>query len=135
MILHGCARPDWEAAVAAGAYAGDTLDTEGFVHCSDPGTVHLPLTALFRGRTDLVLLVIDPAVVGSPVRWEPGDPADPAGSAWFPHVFGPIPVGAVTAVHPLVPELDGSFRLPAALRTAGDERTAREPFTAGEEHG
>jgi uncharacterized protein (DUF952 family) len=118
MILHGCPRDAWTAAQETGSYAGDTLDTEGFVHCSDPGTVHLPMTALFHGRTDLVLLEIDPWVLDVPVRWEPGDPADPAGTAWFPHVYGPIPTGAVVAVHDLVPEPDGSFRLPAALRTA-----------------
>jgi uncharacterized protein (DUF952 family) len=116
MILHGCPRATWESALAAGAYTADTLDTEGFVHCSDFGTVHLPLTALFRGRTDLVLLVIDPARVAAPVRWEPGDPADPAGTPWFPHVYGPIPAGAVVAAHAMVPEPDGSFLLPAALR-------------------
>lgn len=116
MILHGCPRADWEAAVQAGAYAADTLASEGFVHCSDPGTVHLPLSALFAGRTDLMLLVIDPAKVQAPVRWEPGDPADPAGTPWFPHVYGPIPVGAVDAALALTPEPDGSFLLPARLR-------------------
>jgi uncharacterized protein (DUF952 family) len=119
MILHACPKVAWDSALAAGGYAGDTLETEGFVHCSDPGTVHLPLTALFAGRTDLVLLAIDPALVTVPVRWEPGDPADPAGTPWFPHVYGPIPVDAVTAVHDLVPEPDGSFRLPVPLRSAG----------------
>ena len=118
MILHGCPRLAWEAALSAGAYTGDTLATEGFVHCSDPGTVHLPLSVLFKGRTDLLLLVVDPALVGAPVRWEPGDPADPAGTPWFPHVYGPIPVDAVIATPPLTPEPDGSFLLPPALREA-----------------
>ena len=115
MILHGCPRTAWEAALDAGSYTGDTLATEGFVHCSDPGTVHLPLTALFNGRTDLVLLVVDPARVGAPVRWEPGDPRN-ASAPWFPHVYGPVPVEAVAAVHDLVPEPDGSFLLPPPLR-------------------
>jgi uncharacterized protein (DUF952 family) len=117
MILHGCSRESWTAAAAAGTYTGDTLHSEGFVHCSDAGTVHLPMTALFRGRTDLVLLEIDPRLLDVPVRWEPGDPADPQGGAWFPHVYGPIPATAVVAVHDLVPEPDGSFLLPPALRT------------------
>lgn len=119
MILHACPRAAWDSALAAGGYAGDTLETEGFVHCSDPGTVHLPLTALFAGRTDLVLLAIDPSRLTVPVRWEPGDPADPTGTPWFPHVYGPIPVDAVVAAHDLVPEPDGSFRLPVPLRSAG----------------
>jgi uncharacterized protein (DUF952 family) len=115
VILHACPRDAWDDAVARGRYPGDTLATEGFVHCSDLGTIHLPLTYLFRGRTDLVLLQIDPALVGAPVRWEPGDPADPT-APWFPHVYGPIPTAAVQAVHPLTPEPDGSFLPPAPLR-------------------
>jgi uncharacterized protein (DUF952 family) len=58
--------------------------------------------------------VVDPALVGAPVRWEPGAPASPAG-AWFPHVYGPIPVSAVLAEHEFPPEPDGTFRLPRAL--------------------
>nr|WP_245614544.1 DUF952 domain-containing protein [Actinokineospora inagensis] len=83
-----------------------------FVHCSDPGTVHLPANRLFAGRSDLVLLVVDPA--GLDVRWEPGDPPIPGGP-WFPHVYGSIPAPSVVAVYPFPPGPDGLFELPAAL--------------------
>ncbi|KAA2257125.1 DUF952 domain-containing protein [Solihabitans fulvus] len=114
MILHFCPRSEWTAAVERGEYRHESLDHEGFVHCSDPGTVHLPATALFAGRTDLVLLVIDPAVLDLPVRWEAGEPAHPSG-VWFPHVYGPIPVDAVVAVVDFPPSPDGGFVLPPAL--------------------
>ncbi|HVV13524.1 DUF952 domain-containing protein [Amycolatopsis sp.] len=110
MILHICAEGDW----TGGEYRPPSLDTAGFVHCSDPGTTHLPANALYAGRTDLVLLEIDPARLGVPLRWEEGDPPHPAG-IWFPHVYGPIRPDAVVAVHPFPPEADGSFRLPAAI--------------------
>ena len=111
MILHVCGRTEWAAVDPHVGYAPDSLRTVGFVHCSDPGTVHLPATRLFRGRTDLVLLVIDPRRLSVPVRWEPGDPPEPGGP-WFPHVYGPIPTEAVVAVHDLPPQPDGEFRLP-----------------------
>jgi uncharacterized protein (DUF952 family) len=91
-----------------------SLETEGFVHCSDPGTVHLPANRLFAGRTDLVLLEIDTARLDVPLRWEPGVPPDPNG-AWFPHVFGPIPAAAVVAAHDFPPGPAG-FTLPGALQ-------------------
>jgi uncharacterized protein (DUF952 family) len=91
-----------------------SLEDVGFLHCSDFGTVHLPANRLFAGRTDLVLLVIDPARLDVPLRWEPGDPPDPNG-AWFPHVYGPIPPEAVVAVHAFPPGPDG-FVLPQSLR-------------------
>jgi uncharacterized protein (DUF952 family) len=113
VILHIISREDWAAARAAGQVTAPSLATVGFVHCSDPGTVHLPAGALYAGRIDLLLLEIDPTRLGVPLRWEPGD-ADPAGP-WFPHVFGPIPVSAVVAAHDYPPNPDGGFALPASL--------------------
>ncbi|SHE66636.1 DUF952 domain-containing protein [Streptoalloteichus hindustanus] len=114
MILHICARAEWDSARAVGEHVPAGFAVDGFVHCSDPGTVHLPANALFRGRDDLVLLEIDPAGLGVELRWEPGDPGNPAGP-WFPHVYGPIPTAAVVAVHDFPPSPDGTFRLPDAL--------------------
>jgi uncharacterized protein (DUF952 family) len=60
-----------------------------------------------------VLLRCDPALVGAPVRWEPGVPTDPA-AMLFPHLYGPLPVAAVTSVTPYLPGADGTFpELPA----------------------
>lgn len=126
MILHLCDRAALARARAEGVLRPDSLDDVGFVHCSDPGTVHLPATALFAGRTDVVLLEIDPALLDVPVRWEPGQrdgrTEDPTGP-WFPHVYGPVPMSAVVGEHELRPEADGTFRPPAAVR--GDTSRGR----------
>jgi uncharacterized protein (DUF952 family) len=117
-ILHICPAAAWRPARAAGGvYAGDTLATEGFIHCSRAEQVQLPANLLFRGRTDLVLLEIDEARLSAPVRYERGDPADPD-SARFPHVYGPVPVSAVVAVHDFPPGPDGTFTLPPTVGTA-----------------
>lgn len=116
MILHIISRDDWRTASAAGEVRPASLAEAGFVHCSDLGTVHLPANAHYAGRTDLLLLVIDPVRV--PVRWEPGVPPIPGGP-WFPHVYGPIPVSAVLATHDFPPDADGVFHLPAALGQPG----------------
>jgi uncharacterized protein (DUF952 family) len=97
-----------------GEYRAPSLDAAGFIHCSDPGTAHLPANALYAGRTDLVLLEIDPGTLSVLLRWEAGVPAHPSG-VWFPHVYGPIPWAAVVAVHAFPPSSDGSFRLPEGL--------------------
>lgn len=110
MILHITARDEY---VAGQPYRAASLGTEGFVHCSDFGTVHLPANRLFAGRTDLVLLVVDPAKLDVPLRWEPGSPPSPGG-VWFPHVYGSIPPEAVIAVHDFPSGPEG-FRLPPAL--------------------
>ena len=114
MILHICPRDAWAKAVAAGTYEGDTLATQGFVHCSTEEQVHLPATALFRGRTDLILLEIDEARLPVPVIWEEGDPPHPDG-LFFPHLYAALPVTAVVAVHEYRPEADGTFTRPQGL--------------------
>jgi uncharacterized protein (DUF952 family) len=108
VLVHICAADDWRSAEDRGELRPPSLDDVGFIHLSAPEQVHLPANRLYAGRTDLVLLHIDPAKVASPVRWEPGVPTDPE-SMLFPHLYGPLPVEAVTSVTPYPPESDGSF--------------------------
>jgi uncharacterized protein (DUF952 family) len=110
-LLHMCTTADWEAARTAGALAPPSLAEVGFVHLSTPEQVTLPANRLFRGRSDILLLVIDPARIGVEVRWEPGVPGDPE-SMRFPHAYGPVPTAAVLRVVPYHPRPDGSFPAP-----------------------
>lgn len=105
-LVHLCAAPEWSLARTRGVVRSP--DGAGFVHLSTPQQVHLPANRLYRGRTDLVLLYIDPARLPDPVRWEPGVP--PEGSMLFPHLYGPLPVAAVVDVTPYRPGPDGVFR-------------------------
>jgi uncharacterized protein (DUF952 family) len=114
VILHICPRAEWSASEGSAIYRPATLDEIGFVHCSDPGTVHLPANRLYPGRRDLLLLELDESALGAPLRWEPGVPPV-EGGPWFPHVYGPIPRAAVLGVHEFPPEEDGRFRLPRSL--------------------
>jgi uncharacterized protein (DUF952 family) len=108
LILHICPREEWAKAAEAGFYEGDTLATEGFIHCSAADWVHVVATLRFHGRTDLVLLEIDESRVGAPVVWEDGVPPSPDGRQ-FPHVYGRLPVDAVVMVHDFAPSEGGSF--------------------------
>ncbi|TQK31728.1 uncharacterized protein (DUF952 family) [Arthrobacter sp. SLBN-53] len=108
LLLHLCTAEEWERARAAGEHRPASLDDVGFVHLSTPEQVHLPANRLFAGRTDLVLLHIDPRALTDEVRWEPGVPTDPE-SMVFPHLYGPLPAAAVTSVTPYLPATDGFF--------------------------
>ncbi|ADD41864.1 DUF952 domain-containing protein [Stackebrandtia nassauensis] len=115
MILHFCSEAAWDAAKRSGDYRGDTLDSEGFIHCSTAEQVHLPANFLIRGRTDQVLLEIDETRLIPELLWESGDPDDPDGMK-FPHLYGPLNLDAVVAVHPFPPGPDGEFSVPATVR-------------------
>ena len=108
VLVHLCSNDEWKAAQRGGALRPESLETVGFVHLSTPEQVHLPANRLYAGRTDLVLLRIDPARLSSPVRWEPGDPTDPDGVV-FPHLYGELPVQAVINVTPYLPDEAGCF--------------------------
>ena len=111
VLVHLCSVEEWVRARIRGhvrpAAAGSGVK-DRFVHLSTPKQVHLPADRLYRGRDDLVLLHIDPALLDSPVRWEPGVPTDPE-SMLFPHLYGPLPVRAVMRVTAYLPAPDGTF--------------------------
>ncbi len=106
-IYHWCPADAW--ASTTGEYSPPSLDEEGFIHFSYEHQVEPTATALDRGRTDLVLLCVDPTTleVVDEDCYETGER--------FPHIYGPIPVAAVTDVYPFPSLPDGSFRLPAGL--------------------
>lgn len=96
-LLHITTPAAWAEAQARGAYTADSLATEGFIHCSEPHQVAWVAGQRFRGRTDLIVLEIDPAGLGAEIRYENLE----GGTELFPHVYGEIPCAAVTGVAPL----------------------------------
>lgn len=108
-IFHIARQADWEAALTAGTYRqstlGRTLEQEGFIHCSERQQVAGVANAFYRDVDGLVLLVIDMDRVGAEVRYE----AVGGGTERFPHIYGPLNVDAVVAVHRFEPGRDGAF--------------------------
>lgn len=102
MIFHLALAADWDAAIAAGEYRvstlGRTLEEEGFIHASaDLAQARGVAARYYRDVTEpLVLLQIEEDLLGCPVRFEVPDGA----AEEFPHIYGPVPVSAVTAVTP-----------------------------------
>ncbi|HEY1303716.1 MAG TPA: DUF952 domain-containing protein [Vicinamibacterales bacterium] len=105
MILHITTDRAWLEARSQGAYTADSLATEGFIHCSTPAQVIWVANIRFRGRTDLVLLHIDPTRLDARIVYENLE----GGEQLFPHVYGAIPIAAVVKVTPFQPSQDGSF--------------------------
>ncbi|MFJ6668101.1 DUF952 domain-containing protein [Streptomyces sp. NPDC091383] len=102
-VVHITERSLWEAARERGTYEvstrGRTLDQVGFIHFSS--REQLPAVAAFlygayEGPDELVVLVVDPALLDAPLRYEPVK----EGGEEFPHLYGPLPVSAVVEVEP-----------------------------------
>jgi uncharacterized protein (DUF952 family) len=116
-LYHMTPGAEWAAAQALGEYRlstrGKTLAEEGFIHCSHAHQIVRVADAIYRGTRGLVLLVIDPAAVRAEIREE----ALGGAGERFPHIYGPLNADAVVDVLPFEPAADGSFELPASLRS------------------
>ena len=95
MILHVCSAAAWAAARTSGIYRAESLSSEGFIHFSRWSQLAGTVGRYYAGVEDLVVLVVDPS--GLDVRVE----ASPSTGESFPHLYEPLPVGAVVEVMPL----------------------------------
>src|SRR5690349_1869662 len=117
MIYHVTSRSAWGEARQSGEYRAESLDTEGFIHCSTGSQVLPVVEKYYMGQIDLLLLMIDPSRLSSDLKWEPPSggtppPGVPEGEL-FPHIYGPINLDAIVNVYPLESNPDGQFKLPA----------------------
>lgn len=110
-LFHICARSDWEEARRRGEYRTASLESEGFIHLSTPDQVAATADRFYRGQTGLVLLVIDAGRLLPEVRYEAAD------GALFPHLYGPLPLGAVMGVSEFEPGEGGGFDAPTDFPT------------------
>ena len=110
-VYHITTNAEVQSARESNRYLPTAFDREGFIHCSYRRQVMATANRIFRGREDLVLLEIDLEQLSCPVLDENLE----GGCELYPHIYGPLPMAAVIAVHPLSPDADGSFSLPVAL--------------------
>jgi uncharacterized protein (DUF952 family) len=111
----GLYEPERAAAARSGVYGPESLAEDGFIHCSLPEQLITVANALYRGRQDVILLVIDPSRVPAEIRFED---CYESGQE-FPHIYGPLPVEAVERQVAFEPGADGAFAWPPALNHSG----------------
>jgi uncharacterized protein (DUF952 family) len=111
-LFHITERAAWAAAAESGEYRistrGLTLAEQGFIHCSLRHQLRAVAEYLYEDAEDLVVLVIDGTRLPAPVRYEAPEP----GAERYPHVYGPIPIGAVVEAVPVTRDLSGRMVLP-----------------------
>ncbi len=116
MIYHLTSSESWQEARQRGAYRADSLDTEGFIHCSTEAQILPVADAYYKGQSGLILFQIDPTLLSAELRWEPPSggsppPGVPEGDL-FPHVYGTINLNAIVKVYELESISDGKHKMP-----------------------
>jgi uncharacterized protein (DUF952 family) len=104
-------REQWEQWRADELFTGAPVDlSDGYIHLSARDQVGGTLAKHFAGQDDLMLAMVDLPALGDAVKWEVS-----RGGALFPHIYGPIPLSAVTTKAKLRLGPDGKHALPAGF--------------------
>jgi len=103
MIYHIGAKDIIKGIFSTGFYKPGGLINEGFVHCSTKEQVITVANRFYSDQNDLILLEIDDVKLKPNVVYENLE----GGSELFPHVYGPIPIRAITSVAMLPKEMNG----------------------------
>ena len=116
MIYHITSRRAWREAQQRGDYRAESLETEGFIHCSTGAQVLPVAEKYYAGQRGLFVLMIDPALLAADLKWEPPSggtppPGVPEGEL-FPHIYGPINLDAIVKVLDLETDPDGKHSVP-----------------------
>jgi uncharacterized protein (DUF952 family)/lysophospholipase L1-like esterase len=116
-LFHIVAPADWPS---CGSYRPGSLAEQGFVHLSFADQVEGVANAIYRDAPDLVVVELDPVALDTDVRVEDSYGEGVA----FPHAYGPLPVTAAVAVHPLGRAADGrwQFSRDGAVAAASSDR-------------
>lgn len=86
----------WVQFQTDGVFLGAPVDlADGYIHLSAADQVQGTLDKHFAGLSGLMIAEVDLAVLGDTVRWEIS-----RGGALFPHIYGPLPISAVTGTKP-----------------------------------
>ena len=95
MVIYKILLPaEWAGFQATGSFAGSPFDhSSGYIHCSSVDQVATTAARVFADEPALVVVALDTGKLDA-VRWE-----DTPNRGSFPHVYAPLPMEAVVAVH------------------------------------
>ena len=105
-LFHIVSEEDWQQCCQQDSYAPDSLDKEGFIHLSLSSQVAATYRRFYAGRSSLLLVEIRAERLEVELRYEEAD------YQMFPHLYGPLNLSALEAVHPLIVDALGNVRLP-----------------------
>jgi len=103
-----CSASAWREAERLGVYRGSADDLrDGFIHFSTSSQVAETARKHFFGQTALFLVEVEADALGDRLRWERS-----RNDQLFPHLYGELDLGAVTAVHQMHACTDGGHDIP-----------------------
>ncbi len=91
MLIYHIVLPDvWAEVKDRSFYESESLETEGFIHCSYADQLDDVLERYYSDAVEVVVLGIDANKLTSPLVSEPSTNDEP-----YPHIYGPINSDAI----------------------------------------
>jgi uncharacterized protein (DUF952 family) len=109
MIYHIAEKDEWSACIKKGEYIPKRYNEDGFIHCSDDGQIEKIANLMFKGKTGILLLKIDPTKLKAKTIYESPRGTDEK----FPHIYGTINKDAVVKISELACSENGEFSITA----------------------
>jgi uncharacterized protein (DUF952 family) len=98
----------WREAERQGVYKGSADDLrDGYIHFSTAAQVAETARKHYFGQTGLFLIAVDADALGDELRWERS-----RNDELFPHLYGELDLGAVTAILDMRAQSDGTHDIP-----------------------
>ncbi|NYF58203.1 DUF952 domain-containing protein [Micromonospora purpureochromogenes] len=103
---------EWARAEVDGYVPASALDRQdGFLHLSAADQIVETARRHYAGATGLALLTVEEDRLGDDLRWEPS-----RDGARFPHLYGALPLAAVTGVAELPADVPAAEAVADLLR-------------------
>lgn len=101
---------EWREAERAGVFLGSPDDLrDGFIHFSAGSQLRATCDRYFSTEYNLVLAAVDPATLDG-LKWEVSRGGDK-----FPHLYGPLPLSAISTVTHIRRGPDGRLIFPPEI--------------------
>jgi uncharacterized protein (DUF952 family) len=107
LLFHLTTKEDWKTFQKGGSYEPESLEAEGFIHCSSGNQVEDTANRIFSDQDSILLLVIDATMLREDIKYE----KDPETGDKFPHIYGPISVNAIIDKIEIKAEDNGKFNI------------------------
>lgn len=85
---------EYQQAKAAGVLTRSSLDSEGFIHACAKSQLTRVSKKHYTNVADLLVVCVQKDKVNAVIKWEP------ATGGLYPHIYGPMNMGAVIKVEP-----------------------------------
>jgi len=93
VVYHLCTLQSWNSQKLNDIYVHDSLESEGFIHCSFENQVEGVLDRYFEGVTEILQFTIDTELLSSDFVIEAS-----TGDEDFPHIYGVIDKVAIVDI-------------------------------------